>query len=85
MWNKYYTLKIPGPNTNRHIHIHKCLHCAEIEPAISRLRLIYKFLSQIGRYTIKGVHHLVAYYVIQIFSSKTITVLKISPKTWTMK
>jgi hypothetical protein len=25
----------PRPNTNRHIHAHKCLHCAGIEPATS--------------------------------------------------
>jgi hypothetical protein len=25
----------PGPNANRHIHAHKCLHCAGIEPVTS--------------------------------------------------
>jgi hypothetical protein len=25
----------PRPNTNRNVHVHKCLHCAGIEPATS--------------------------------------------------
>jgi hypothetical protein len=28
-------IETPRPNTNRHVHAHKCLHCAEIEPATS--------------------------------------------------
>jgi hypothetical protein len=28
-------METPRPNTNRHIHAHKCLHCAGIEPATS--------------------------------------------------
>jgi hypothetical protein len=25
-------IETPRPNTNRHVHAHKCLHCARIEP-----------------------------------------------------
>jgi hypothetical protein len=28
-------IETPRPNTNRHVHAHKCLHCAGIEPATS--------------------------------------------------
>jgi hypothetical protein len=27
-------IETPSPNTNRHVHAHKCLHCAGIEPTI---------------------------------------------------
>jgi hypothetical protein len=26
-------IKTPIPDTNRYVHTHKCLYCAEIEPA----------------------------------------------------
>jgi hypothetical protein len=26
-------METPRPNTNRHVHAHKCLHCEGIEPA----------------------------------------------------
>jgi hypothetical protein len=36
--NTYILYKeTPRPNTNRHVHAHKCLHCAGIEPAASRI------------------------------------------------
>jgi hypothetical protein len=28
-------IETPRPNTKRHVHVHKCLHCAGIEPATS--------------------------------------------------
>jgi hypothetical protein len=28
-------VETPRPNTNRHVHAYKCLHCAGIEPATS--------------------------------------------------
>jgi hypothetical protein len=30
-----HILETPRSNTNRHVHAHKCLHCAGIEPATS--------------------------------------------------
>jgi hypothetical protein len=30
-------IETPRPNTNRHVHAHKCWHCAGIEPATSCL------------------------------------------------
>jgi hypothetical protein len=33
--NKYIlNIETPRPDTNKHVHVHKCLHCAVIEPAI---------------------------------------------------
>jgi hypothetical protein len=28
-------IETPRPNKNRHVHAHKCLHCAGIEPVTS--------------------------------------------------
>jgi hypothetical protein len=33
--NTYIYIETPRPNTNRHFHAHKCLHCADIEPVTS--------------------------------------------------
>jgi hypothetical protein len=37
----------PRPNTNRHVHAHKCLHCAGID--LLRSRRVFPQLRQIGR------------------------------------
>jgi hypothetical protein len=32
-------IETPRPNTIRHVHAHKCLHCAGIEPANIELQV----------------------------------------------
>jgi hypothetical protein len=44
------------PNTNRHVHAHKCLHCAGIEPATSCV--VGEYSHHYATSTVKYIHHL---------------------------
>jgi hypothetical protein len=43
-------IKTPIPNTNRHVHAHKCLHCPEIEPATSCEYFHHYATSAVAKY-----------------------------------